>query len=383
MANVLFRVGSASEYSSLASKDQLTFYYLQDSQRLYLGEVEITSAAALADVVADVAQNAADIADIQAVLATIQGDDSVSGSMRNLIKLASNTLMAEINKKTDREIVDSNGNRALIFNEIDGGGAKFENANGIMSFTGVNGPVNSDNDIAGQLYVVKKNDETNKYEGTRLNMTRGGMYYLKGDSSAFTAGDELATLKDVQSASGDAATKTIYMVDASSGQSEYAKVWHFYQGSDSSDMSNNRLIGTLNFPLDKVLRASSIVTLTYSEGHLYDNGTDVTSLVKGDSPATAADAGKYMKFEMQNVDDPMYANLTEFIDIYTTNNQTAEITLSIDGNNNITGTIGNVAASKIIFEVAGGTSTTVQAEIEEIKEDVSDIQTNLTWQAIE
>lgn len=380
MANVLFRVGSASEYSSLASKDQLTFYYLQDSQRLYLGEVEITSAAALADVVADVAQNAADIADIQAVLATIQGDDSVSGSMRNLIKLASNTLMAEINKKTTQEIVTANG-KSLVWNEASGGGAKFEHADGTWSFVGVND--GGENGLAGQLYVVKKNDETNKYEGTRLNLTKGGFYYVKGDSAAYTAGDELATLKDVQSASGDAATKTIYMVDASSGQSEYAKVWHFYQGSDSSDMSNNRLIGTLNFPLDKVLRASSIITLTYSEGHLYDNGTDVTSLVKGDSPATAADAGKYMKFEMQNVDDPMYANLTEFIDIYTTNNQTAEITLSIDGNNNITGTIGNVAASKIIFEVAGGTSTTVQAEIEEIKEDVSDIQTNLTWQAIE
>lgn len=376
MANVLFRVGSASEYSSLASKDQLTFYYLQDSQRLYLGEVEITSATALADVVTDVAQNAADIADIQAVLTTIQGDDSVSGSMKNLIKLASNTLMAEINKKTDREIIDSNGNKALIFNEVDGGGAKFENANGIMSFTGVNGPVNSDNDIAGQLYVVKKNDETNKYEGTRLNMTRGGMYYLKGDSSAFTADNELATLGDIKIASDGATAKTVYLVDESSGAVDVAKKYAIYQGSDNSDMTNNTLIGYINIPLDKFLKYSSIVTITYSNGELYDDVTDVTSLIKGDVPATAADAGKYIKLEMQNVDDPLYVNLSDFIDLYTVNNQTSEITLSIDGNNNITATVGEIGANKVSYTNSDNTTTSVQNKI-------ASIETNLTWQSIE
>ena len=263
-----------------------------------------------------------------------------------------------------------------------------------------------ENGIAGQLYVVKQDND--KYVGTRLNMTKGGFYYLSNrDSSAYTSADEIAVKGDLapkqnktldtpldiggstvttvegalsalnDAGSGDAASKTVYLVDESAGQSDVAKRYHLYQGSDSSDMTKNTSVGVINVPLDMVLRYASVVTLIYSLGRLLDDGVDVTVLVKGEGvPATLADAGKYMKFEMQNVPDPIYVNLNEFIDLVTTDHQTSEITLNIDASNNLTGTVGTVAASKIEFETAGGTNTTVQNEIEGLR-------TSLTWQGFE
>ena len=101
-------------------------------------------------------------------------------------------------KKVDREITGANG-KALIFNESDGGGAKFENSDGTMSFVGVND--GGENGITAQLYSVKKDAETGKNIGTRMNMTTGGFYYTNGkDSAIYTANDEIATkgnIKDV------------------------------------------------------------------------------------------------------------------------------------------------------------------------------------------
>ena len=405
MANVYFRIGAFSAYEALATKDPYSFYYAQDTKQLFLGDNEITSVDALAAVVADVAQNTSDIANIQTVLARLDGNEYIDGSVKNLIKAAVDSLNVEIAKKTTQEIISAEG-RAMIFNEADGGGAKFEHVDGSWSFVGVNN--GGENGLAGQLYVVKQDD--GKYVGTRLNMTKDGFYYLpRKNSSAYTSDDEIAVKGDLTAkqnktldtpiiidgssvttvegalvalnnssgGGGDASSKTVYLVDESAGQQEYSKIFSLYQGANSSDMSQNVFVGRINIPLSQVLRYASVVTLVYSVGRLLDNGVDVTRLVKGEGvPATLADAGKYMKFEMQNVDDPIYVAMQDFVDILTTNNQTSEITLAIDANNNITGTIGEIVASKILFEIVGGTSTTVQHEIEELK-------TELTWQGFE
>ena len=103
---------------------------------------------------------------------------------------------AEIAKKVDRNMDGANG-KALIFNESDGGGAKFEHNDGTWSFTGVND--GGENGIAGQIYVIKKNT-SNKMEGTRIDMTKGAMYYTVGDASAaerMVAENEIAVKGDV------------------------------------------------------------------------------------------------------------------------------------------------------------------------------------------
>lgn len=92
------------------------------------------------------------------------------------------------------QITGANG-KSLIFNESDGGGAKFEHSDGTWSFAGVND--GGENGLAGQLYVVKKDASTGKYVGSRLNMTKDGFYYTNGKNSyAFTADDEIATKGD-------------------------------------------------------------------------------------------------------------------------------------------------------------------------------------------
>lgn len=109
---------------------------------------------------------------------------------------ATNTEVASaVANKTDNTILGTNGT-SLIFNEADGGGVKFEHSDGTWSFVGVND--GGENGITGQIYTVKKNSSTNKYEGTRLNLTKNGFYYLPNtDSSAFTAADEIAIKGDL------------------------------------------------------------------------------------------------------------------------------------------------------------------------------------------
>lgn len=108
-----------------------------------------------------------------------------------------NNVISVVNK-TDRELNGANG-KALIFNESDGGGAKFEHSDGTWSFVGVND--GGENGITGQIYTVKKDAESGKYVGTRLNMTKSGFFYTANkNSSAFTADDEIATKGDIAAA---------------------------------------------------------------------------------------------------------------------------------------------------------------------------------------
>ena len=95
-------------------------------------------------------------------------------------------------KKTDREVVNGS-NKALIFNESDGGGAKFENADGTHSYVGVN--EGGANGIAAQIYA--KNISTNI--GTRIDINPNGMYYTVGSASTadrMVAENEIAVKGD-------------------------------------------------------------------------------------------------------------------------------------------------------------------------------------------
>lgn len=110
------------------------------------------------------------------------------------ITINNNTI--SVTNRTTQNLTGVNGT-ALIFNESGGGGAKFEHVDGTWSFVGVND--GGENGIGGQLYVVKQ--ESDKYVGTRLNMTKDGFYYLpNSNSTAYTADDELATKGDIAAA---------------------------------------------------------------------------------------------------------------------------------------------------------------------------------------
>lgn len=110
--------------------------------------------------------------------------------------IAINNGVISVQNRTVRELNGTNG-KALIFNESDGGGAKFEHGDGTWSYVGVND--GGENGITGQLYSVKQ--QSGKYVGTRLNMTSNGFYYLpNSNSSAYSAENEIATKGDISAA---------------------------------------------------------------------------------------------------------------------------------------------------------------------------------------
>lgn len=88
-------------------------------------------------------------------------------------------LQTDITTKVEKELSGSNGT-AYIFNESDGGGAKFVNNDGVESFVGVND--GGADGIAAQIYADKLVE--GKWEGAKLDVTNGGIYYTVGSDSA-------------------------------------------------------------------------------------------------------------------------------------------------------------------------------------------------------
>lgn len=89
---------------------------------------------------------------------------------------------------------NSRGSVAKIWNESDGGGTQFtDNTSGVISFVGVN-EGSRDGNIYVQIY--SKNKSTNN--GVRLNFNPNGAFYTVGTSKTWTAGDEIATKKDLE-----------------------------------------------------------------------------------------------------------------------------------------------------------------------------------------
>lgn len=110
-----------------------------------------------------------------------------------------------------------------------------------------------------------------------------------------------------QASAGGVASKTVYLVDESAGQSAYAKVYGLYQGSDSSDMTKNTSLGKINLPLDKVLKSATLETQD-DQGH----------------------TGHFLKLEFQNDAGVIYVDLSVLADIYS-GSVGQEVTIVVDG----------------------------------------------------
>ena len=131
-------------------------------------------------------------------------ETAVSGeaSAREAADSALNTaLRAEIAKKVDHRIANGDGSEALIFNESDGGGAKFTTSTGFISFVGVNDGTDG---LYGQIYALSKNAQ-DKYEGVRLNVQADKITYKNNGlyADSFDAKYELAVKNDLALATAD------------------------------------------------------------------------------------------------------------------------------------------------------------------------------------
>lgn len=223
------------------------------------------------------------------------------------------------------------------------------------------------------LYHVQESGVNKFYLGELdLSATKAEEISIADVGGKFESSTVEGALNELASQSeGGVASKTVYLRDESAGQSAYAKTYVLYQGADSSDMTQNVNLGSINIPKDKVLQDAKIVTVS---GGVDSDGDTV--------PAGTVD-GKYIKFIFQNVDTPVYLNVQDLIDIYT-GGSTAEATIAVDSNNVITCTINKIAATKVIYQAADDSDPenpvpeiSVKAKIDSMEGEISQISTDI------
>lgn len=99
-----------------------------------------------------------------------------------------------VDNRTIYKITSENGNESLIFNEADGGGARYTNlTRNSDSFIGVS---DGSNNVDVQIYATDRSSNM----GSRININQSGAYYTVSNSAMFTDGDEIATRKDIKEA---------------------------------------------------------------------------------------------------------------------------------------------------------------------------------------
>ena len=190
------------------------------------------------------------------------------------------------------------------------------------------------------------------------DVSYGDIMVYNGDGQISDSGlsyEELATEDYVDS---NLNLKTVYIVD-NGATSDYARVYSIYQGIGGvyDPIAAEKLID-INIPKDQVVEDGSVVDITFSNNKLWDGNVDVTTLIVGSGTPTAADAGKYIKLELQNVTDPLYIAAQSLVDIYTAQQSAAQVQLVIDSNNEISASI--VAGSIGTTELAGSAVTTAK-----------------------
>ena len=161
------------------------------------------------------------------------------------------------NTKVDKEIQGTNG-KAIIFNEVDGGGAKFEHSDGTESFVGVND--GGENGLVAQIYADKL--VNGKWQGAKLDVTNGGMYYTVGDKSfaeRAVEANEIATKGDL------AAKKQVVLCPALTA-SGYQFIWTFNNNvGEDAIVTIREVNGTRNDVLANVDVTAQTITIKMNQ----------------------------------------------------------------------------------------------------------------------
>lgn len=260
----------------------------------------------------------------------------VGGSTGNLVKLDANG-----------QVVDANIAASDVLTNLGAGTANaiiIADANGDISRSSViiSDIIKKSTDsgatfTAGQWAVF---DSSGNVKG--LSATAENVAYDDTDTHQGWTNVQEAIEGLIESTGGDVASKTVYITTTSGGSSDpYSKRYGIYQGANGSSASPVAVekLGDIDIPKDMVVEEGSVVDITYSNGHLYDGATDVTEIIKGSDPATAADAGKYIKLVIANASSTaIYIKVTDLVDIYT-GGTTADGTISISASNEITFTL--------------------------------------------
>ena len=156
------------------------------------------------------------------------------------------------------------------------------------------------------------------------------------------------TQSAIDEVSSNANAKAVYITETPGGSGDlYSKRYGIYQGSTGSSSSPvpAEKLGDIDIPKDMVVESGSVVQIFFddSDDTLHEgsiSGPDVTEAIMGEGVTpTAADAGAYIKLIISNSSSTaLYIKATDLVDIYT-GGTTADGTVSIDSNNEITFTL--------------------------------------------
>lgn len=199
--------------------------------------------------------------------------------------------------------------------------------------------------------------------------------------SYFTSTDVEGALEELaQASAGGVASKTVYITETAGSSSDpFSKRYGVYQGANgsaSSPVVGEKLVD-IDIPKDMVVEEGEVVDVVFvsADNTLHEgsaSGTDVTAEIKGSDPATAADAGKYIKLTIANATaSHLWIKATDLVDIYTVEQSAAQVQLAIDSNNEISATI--VAGSIDTTELATGAVTTAKIADDAVTADKIDI----------
>lgn len=124
---------------------------------------------------------------------------------------------------------------------------------------------------------------------------------------------------------------TVTMDSSTSGlDAGILKRYTIKQGASGSQTT----IGTIDIPKDLVVTSGSVVTGSWS-------GNTFTE----DSTQPGSGTGKAVKLTIANQDAPVYINVADLVDVYTAEQNAAEVQLAISATNEISATIKNGAVT--------------------------------------
>lgn len=266
----------------------------------------------------------------------------VGGSTGNLVKLDSSG-----------QVVDANISASDVLTNLGSGTANaiiIADANGDISRSSViiTDIIKKSTDsgatfTAGQWAVFDSSGNVKGLSATAANVAFDDTTAQTGSNTVQGAIESIA-----QATGGGVAAKTVYITETAGSSSDiYSKRYGVYQGGEGSAQSPDptELLANIDIPKDMVVEEGSVVDIVFddTDDSLHEgsiSGPDVTEAIKGQGvPATAADAGKYIKLVIANsASTVIYIKATDLVDIYT-GGTTADGTISISASNEITFTL--------------------------------------------
>lgn len=143
-------------------------------------------------------------------------------------------------------------------------------------------------------------------------------------------------INEVLAAVGTGGTAAVVTVTEKGATDAYAQVYEIKQGTTT--------VGTINIPKELVVEAGEIV----------------------ENPAGQA-AGTYIKLTLQNVAEPLYIDVAKLVDVYTAQQNAAQVQLNVDASNVISATI--VAGSITSTELAANAVVTAKIADKNVTKD--------------